>query len=230
MELRGQVVVSMLCSRGIGRELRMRPTTAEAHHRARVFGHLLRANGMKGRRLIGGPGRAVSLLTAVCMLASLVAAGAEPSAACRALAKQFAETPEHLSPDHLIRLQACVHRELGNRGIDQSGALPPPTTNMAATSFTSVRTDADRPGSLLYQLARPDPREPLPDIGGASRRLIPSAPPQTAIIAGLGRDAAPDASKTWRDRPPGTLEASTGGACPAATQSAWGSTSRRGCR
>jgi hypothetical protein len=44
---------------------------------------------------------------------------------------------------------------------------------MAMPSFTSVRTEADRLGSLLHQLAQHDPREHCLAVGGASRRLIP---------------------------------------------------------
>lgn len=68
----------------------------------------------------------VYVLLAGLTLGSLTSALAEPSAACRALAKQFAETPEKLNTDHLFRLQACIHRELGNRGADESTATPPP--------------------------------------------------------------------------------------------------------
>jgi len=71
-------------------------------------------------------GSLVCLLMVVCTLGSLVLARAEPSPACRALAKQFAETPEKLSEDNLFRLQACIHRELGNRGVDAPSSLSPP--------------------------------------------------------------------------------------------------------
>jgi hypothetical protein len=49
-----------------------------------------------------------------------------------------------------------------------AAAIPP--SNMATTSFTSVRNEADRPGPILHQLARHDPRAHLLDVGGASRR------------------------------------------------------------
>ena len=71
-------------------------------------------------------GSLVCLLTVICTLGGLVLAWPEPSPVCRALAKQFAETPEKLREDHLFRLQACIHRELGQRGVDASSALPPP--------------------------------------------------------------------------------------------------------
>src|SRR5215472_8345840 len=40
-------------------------------------------------------------------------------------------------------------------------------TNMATTSFTSVRNEADRLGSIFHQLARHGPREHLLSISGA---------------------------------------------------------------
>ena len=70
-------------------------------------------------------GHFICLVTVACALGSLAIARAEPSPACRALAKQFAETPQKLSEENLFRLQACIHRELGNRGVDASSALPP---------------------------------------------------------------------------------------------------------
>jgi hypothetical protein len=69
--------------------------------------------------------RVVCLLTVACTLGHLTTALAEPSPACRALAKQFADTPEKLSADNLFRLQACIHRELGQRGVDDPSTLPP---------------------------------------------------------------------------------------------------------
>jgi hypothetical protein len=71
-------------------------------------------------------GRLVGLLTVLFTLGYLVCAAADPSPACRTLAKQFAETPEKLSPDHLYRLQTCIHRELTNRGIDGPSSDPAP--------------------------------------------------------------------------------------------------------
>jgi len=67
----------------------------------------------------------VGLMTVMVMLGHLALATAEPSPACRALGKQFAESPEKLSEDHLYRLQACIHRELRNRGVDEPSARPP---------------------------------------------------------------------------------------------------------
>jgi hypothetical protein len=76
-------------------------------------------------RAVASRGRVVCLLTVMFMLGTLVIAMAEPSPACRALARQFAETPEKLSPDNLFRLQACVRRELGHRGVDDPSELQP---------------------------------------------------------------------------------------------------------
>jgi hypothetical protein len=81
-------------------------------------------------RTVVRQGRFVCLLTVVFALGSLAIAMAEPSPACRTLAKQFAETPEKLSEDNLFRLQACIHRELGNRGVNEPSALPPPTPKL----------------------------------------------------------------------------------------------------
>jgi hypothetical protein len=67
----------------------------------------------------------VCLVMVMLTLGHLAIARAEPSPACRALARQFAETPEKLSDDNLYRLQTCLHRELRNRGIDESSPLPP---------------------------------------------------------------------------------------------------------
>jgi hypothetical protein len=71
-------------------------------------------------------GHVIWLVTLVFTLGYLISATAEPSDACRGLAKQFAETPEKLSEDHLFRLQTCIHRELTNRGIDRP-STPLPT-------------------------------------------------------------------------------------------------------
>jgi hypothetical protein len=71
-------------------------------------------------------GRLVALLTMVLTLGTVGIARAEPSSACRALAKQFAETPEKVSAEQLFRLQACIHRELGYRGVDESSPAPSP--------------------------------------------------------------------------------------------------------
>lgn len=70
--------------------------------------------------------RFICLLTAVFTQATLGIAMAEPSPACRALAKEFAETPEKVSTEQLFRLQACIHREIGHRGFDESSSSPPP--------------------------------------------------------------------------------------------------------
>jgi hypothetical protein len=69
----------------------------------------------------------VCLVMVMVTLGYLASARAEPSPACRALARQFAETPEKLNADNLYRLQTCLHRELRNRGIgiDESSPLPP---------------------------------------------------------------------------------------------------------
>ena len=69
----------------------------------------------------------VCLVMVMVTLGHLAIARAEPSPACRALARQFAETPEKLSADNLYRLQTCLHRELRNRGmsIEESSPLPP---------------------------------------------------------------------------------------------------------
>jgi hypothetical protein len=71
-------------------------------------------------------GRVVGLLTVVLTLGHLVSSMAEPSPACRTLAKQFAENPEKLTGDHLYRLQGCIHRELNSRGIDGPNTGPAP--------------------------------------------------------------------------------------------------------
>jgi hypothetical protein len=75
-------------------------------------------------------GRVVGLLTVVLTLGHLISGMAEPSPACRTLAKQFAETPEKLGADHLYRLQTCVHRELSGRGIDGPNTDPTPMPKM----------------------------------------------------------------------------------------------------
>jgi hypothetical protein len=69
----------------------------------------------------------VCLVMATVTLGHLAIARAEPSPVCRALARQFAETPEKLNQDNLYRLQACLHQELRNRGMgtDESSTLPP---------------------------------------------------------------------------------------------------------
>jgi hypothetical protein len=66
----------------------------------------------------------ICLVMVMVTLGNLAIARAEPSPACRILAKQFAETPEKLNQDNLYRLQACIHRELRNRGVDESSAPP----------------------------------------------------------------------------------------------------------
>jgi hypothetical protein len=71
-------------------------------------------------------GRLVGLLTLILTLGTFVIAQAEPSPACRALARQFAELPEKVSAEQLFRLQACIHRELGHRGVDEPSAAPSP--------------------------------------------------------------------------------------------------------
>lgn len=68
----------------------------------------------------------VCLVTVMVTFGNLAIARAEPSAACRTLAKRFAETPEKFTDDSLYRLQACIHRELRNRGVDESSGPPPP--------------------------------------------------------------------------------------------------------
>ena len=68
----------------------------------------------------------ICLLTVVLTQATLSSAMAEPSPACRLLAKEFAETPEKVSTEQLFRLQACIHRELGHRGVDEQSSSPPP--------------------------------------------------------------------------------------------------------
>jgi hypothetical protein len=68
----------------------------------------------------------VCLVTVMVTLGNIAIAKTEPSPACRALAKQFAETPEKLSDDSLYRLRTCIHGELRNRGADETSALPPP--------------------------------------------------------------------------------------------------------
>jgi hypothetical protein len=68
----------------------------------------------------------VCLVTVMVTWGHLAIARAEPSSACRTLAKEFAETPEKLRDDNLFRLQACIHRELKNRGVDATSAPPPP--------------------------------------------------------------------------------------------------------
>jgi hypothetical protein len=78
-------------------------------------------------RTVVSQGRVICLVTVMFVLGSLVVGMAEPSPACRALAKQFAETPEKLSPDNLFRLQACVRRELGHRGVDDPSDVQPST-------------------------------------------------------------------------------------------------------
>ena len=58
-------------------------------------------------------------------LASASVTRAEPSRACRDLAKQFAETPEKLAAEGLFRLQACIGAELRNSGFGERDAPPP---------------------------------------------------------------------------------------------------------
>jgi hypothetical protein len=78
-------------------------------------------------RTVTSQGHVVCLLTVLFTLGSLVMAMAEPSPTCRTLAKQFAETPEKLSLDNLFRLQTCVRRELGQRGVDDPRDVQPST-------------------------------------------------------------------------------------------------------
>ena len=75
-------------------------------------------------RTVARQGHVVCLLTVMFMLGNLVIAMAEPSSACRALAKQLAGIPEKLSLDNLYPLHACIHRELGHRGIDDPSVPP----------------------------------------------------------------------------------------------------------
>ena len=77
-------------------------------------------------RLVVRHGRFICLLTVVLAQVTLGGALAEPSPACRHLAKEFAETPEKVNTEQLFRLQACVHRELDHRGTDAQSSSPPP--------------------------------------------------------------------------------------------------------
>ena len=70
--------------------------------------------------------RFICLLMVVLAQATLGSVMAEPSPACRRLAKDFAETPAKVSTEELFRLQTCVHRELGHRGADAQSSTPPP--------------------------------------------------------------------------------------------------------
>jgi len=59
---------------------------------------------------------------------SLAAADLSPT--CRALARQFADSPDALNADALIHFQTCIHTELKRRGMDaadtQSQQTPRP--------------------------------------------------------------------------------------------------------
>jgi hypothetical protein len=68
----------------------------------------------------------ICFMMVIVTLGGVVLARAEPSSACRTLAKQFAETPEKVSDDSLFRLQTCIHGELRNRGADELSARQPP--------------------------------------------------------------------------------------------------------
>jgi hypothetical protein len=57
---------------------------------------------------------------------SLSLAAAEPSPACRALAKQFADAPDTLNADALIQFHTCIHTELKKQGMDVADPRPPP--------------------------------------------------------------------------------------------------------
>jgi hypothetical protein len=57
-------------------------------------------------------------------LGSLSLAAADPSPACRALAKQFADSPDALNGDALIQFQTCIHTELKKRGVDGADIWP----------------------------------------------------------------------------------------------------------
>jgi hypothetical protein len=57
-------------------------------------------------------------------LGSLSLAAADPSPACRALAKQFADSPDALNADALIQFQTCIHTELKKRGVDGADLRP----------------------------------------------------------------------------------------------------------
>ena len=87
-------------------------------------------------------GRFVYLLTVILTQVTLGGAMAEPSPACRRLAKEFAETPEKVSAEQLYRLQTCIHRELGYRGVDEQSSSPPPMPK-----FPTVPGLAPPPGS-----------------------------------------------------------------------------------
>src|SRR5882724_12421210 len=58
---------------------------------------------------------------------SLSLAVADPSPACQALAKQFADSPDALNADALIHLQTCIHTELKKRGMDEVDTRPQPS-------------------------------------------------------------------------------------------------------
>jgi hypothetical protein len=66
---------------------------------------------------------------------SLSLAAADLSPACRTLAKQFADAPDALNADALIRFQTCIHTELRNRGVDTGDTQPPPQPRPPSKSF-----------------------------------------------------------------------------------------------
>src|SRR5919108_1605252 len=51
-------------------------------------------------------------------LGSLSLAAPDPSPACRALAKRYADSPDALNADALIQFQTCIHTELRKRVVD----------------------------------------------------------------------------------------------------------------
>jgi hypothetical protein len=57
-------------------------------------------------------------------LGSLSLAAADPSPACRALAKRYADSPDALNADALIQFQTCIHTELRKRGVDAADIQP----------------------------------------------------------------------------------------------------------
>lgn len=96
------------------------------------------ASGPEGRSTMRIVGRRRQLLIWVLLgvaFGSLSLAAADLSPACRTLAKQFADAPEALTEDALIRFHACIHTALKNRGMDKADTQPPPEPPPPSKAF-----------------------------------------------------------------------------------------------
>ena len=88
------------------------------------IGHMARSRKKTTMQIVDRRSQILLCVLLGVVLGSPTLAAADLSPACRALAKQFADSPDALNADALIQFHTGMHTELKKRGMDAADPRP----------------------------------------------------------------------------------------------------------